>query len=311
MSTALDELQALLGIEIPPTPKRERWPDTIVTLPDGTVVKHRWWPYEKQARAHRARKRNVLFGGAVGPGKSTWLVEHGLAIMMRWPGVPVLFCRRDLKDVKFSTELEWQKRVNKELYDPRYGGQYNKTDRWYRLFNGSIAYFGEMKDWESYKSAEFGWIGFDELTEIDEDSFDNMGSRLRWVPREGPPCKRPECKVLGDRFESDHPEHPFYQRCAASNPAPGWVKQRFYEPWKDEIEGRGRQRPNYEFIPATTFDNRSLPADYIVTLLEDHPVEWVRNMVLGDWSAFEGMVFDNWNRGAHLWRDELPKRRVA
>ncbi len=284
-ATAIDELMSLLGVDIPPKPKRVRLPDTVIEMPDGAEVRHRWWPYEKQFAAHGARKRNVLFGGAVGPGKSTWGVEHVLATLLRWPGAPALICRRDLKDVKTSTEIEWQKRVNKELYDPRYGGAYNKTERWYRLFNGSICYFGDMKDWESYKSGAYAIVFFDELTEIDEEAFDNMGSRLRWLPADGPACTRRECAILGERFAGEHPGHPFYQRIAASNPAPGWVKQRFVDPWTEK-----RQLPNYEFIPATTFDNPSLPADYIVSLLEDHTPEWVRNYVLGDWSAFEGMI---------------------
>jgi phage terminase large subunit len=305
----MDELLSLLGggAEVPPKPKRTRYADTVIEMPDGTEVRHRWWPYEKQARAHELRCRNVLYGGAVGGGKTRWLVEHVLATLLRWPGAPALICRRDLKDVKTSTEIEWQKAVNKELYDPRYGGAYNRTERWYRLFNGSKVYFGGMQDWESYKSSEFAIIAFDELTEIEEEAYDNMGGRLRWTPLEGPACARRECAILGDRFAGEHPAHPYYQRVAASNPAPGWVKQRFVDGWI-----AGKELMNYAYVPATTFENPSLPPDYLVSLLQDHSPEWVKSFVLGDWSTFEGAVFQNWSRATHVWRAPLPgKANVA
>src|SRR5688500_7282985 len=247
-----------------------------------------------------SRARHVLVGGAVGPGKSRFLVQSAHALAKAYPGVPILIARRDLTDIKKSTEIEWQKAIDQRLFTPEWGGQYNKSERWYRYPSGSMVYFGEMKDWESYKSMELGRIEYDELTEISEDNYLNMDTRLRWVTGQGS-CERLECKeVAGDDWY-EHPTHPLYQNISASNPGPGWVKARFVD----------EKRPNHYFRQLTTYDNKALPPDYIPSLLRDHTASWVNNMVNGHWDAFEGMVFEVWNRALHNWKKPLPKfRRV-
>lgn len=263
-------------------------------------VEHRYGAWPKQVQFHEATERFIVYGGARGPGKTRALVEDGLATMVRWPGIPIWFLRKDLKDLKATTEVEWQKICPPELYDPRYGGQYHKGERWYEFPNGSIARFGELKDWESYKSATVGRFYIDELNEIEEDALTNLAPALRWTTEKGI-CKRPECAALGEEFAREHPEHPRYQIKCATNPAPGWVKTRFWEPWRN-----GHERPNHKFISATAYDNPSLPPNFIPDLLQTNTATWVQNYVHGDWSAFENMVWPHINRPTHMWRGPIP-----
>jgi hypothetical protein len=218
--------------------------------------------------------------------------------MARWPGIPVLLLRRDLKDLKATTEREWQRVCERELYSPPYG-QYHRTERWYRWPNGSTLYLGDLKDWESYKSMTLGLIAIDELNEVDEEAFINLDPTLRWSTGKGR-CDRAECAG----FEP-HPEHPFYQIVAATNPSPGWVKTRFYDPWRE-----GNELPNHRFVPATAFDNPSLPPDYIPSLLNNNNERWVENYVLGDWQAFENQVWPSIQRHAHMFREPPPLSRA-
>lgn len=273
---------------------------TTLTFPDGKAVEHVYNIWPKQAQFHRTRKRYVCYGGARGPGKTVSLVEHVLAAMLKWPGIPILFLRKDLKDFKLTTLREIIARWPKELYDPKYGGQWNKGECWFRFPNGSQCWYGELKDWESYKSATMGMIAIDELNEVEEEAYINLGPTLRWTTGQGV-CDFKECAALGAEFARAHPTHPFYQIVGATNPAPGWVKQRFWEPWKS-----GHERPNHAFISATAFDNPSLPPNFIPDLLENHSATWVQNYVYGDWSAFENMVWERWNRGVHQWRGPVP-----
>ena len=238
------------------------------------TVAHRYGMWPKQAQFHRTRKKYVVYGGARGPGKTVALVEAIQTKMWRWP---------------------------KEWYDPKFGGQYHKGENWIRFPNGSTCQLGELKDWESYKSATVGLIAIDELSEVEEDAYLNMAPTLRWTTGAGI-CKYAECAALGAEFAREHPEHPFYQILAATNPAPGWVKTRFWEPWK-----QGRELPGHAFVSATAFDNPSLPPDFIPTLLENNTMQWVQNYIHGDWSSFEDMVWPRFNRGTHLWRGPLPK----
>lgn len=266
----------------------------------GKKVRHEYRAWPKQAMAHRARARYVCFGGARGPGKTVVLVEAAMRIMCLYPGIPILLLRKDLLDLKKTTMVEFARRCPREFYDPANGGQWNKGEHWVRFWNGSICYFGEGKDWESYKSMTVGWIGLDELNEFEDEFYLNLDPTLRWTTGEGL-CDRPECKMLGEAFVRDHNRHPFYQIFAATNPAPGWVKERFYDPWK-----AGSERPNHAFIAATSFDNPSLPPDFIPRLLENHTATWVHNYVYGDWSAFENMVWGRFNRITHGWRQPIP-----
>lgn len=266
----------------------------------GKVVKDEFFLYPKQIQFMNTRKRYALFGGARGPGKSRSLAQIAKQTMIKWAGIPILILRKDLQDLKRTTMLEFQAVTPKELYDPKYGGQWNKSENWVRFPNGSIAYFGELKDWESYKSMTVGRIFIDEINEVDEDCFINLDPTLRWTTGEGV-CDFEECKTLSEEFARAHPRHPFYQIVAASNPAPGWVKEKWYDPWK-----QGRERRDHAFVPATAFDNPSLPPDFIPKLMENHTATWVQNFIYGNWESFENMAWPRFSRATHLWKGPVP-----
>lgn len=270
-----------------------------ITLPDGTVVTHTYRPTPQQRQFHEARARYVLFGGAVGPGKTRALCEHILMRMVQWPGLPVLLLRRDLKDLRQTTEVEWRRVCPPALYSPQYGGQHNKADHFYRLWNGSTLYLGPAKDWESYKSGEYGLIAIDELNEISEEFYQNIETRLRWTTGSG------RCRLSACAGTPPHPTHPLHQIVAATNPTAGWVKRRWYDPYQ-----QGKELPNHRFIPARTLDNPYLPPTYVESLLSTHSQEWVRNYVYGEWSAFEHAVFSI-SRTRHAWHAALPKFDVV
>lgn len=292
----MDAIQTLIETAAAASsPPEDGW-SFEVELGEGVRVLHTYFPTEPQRKFHQARARYVLFGGAVGPGKTRALCEHVLISAVRWPGIPILVLRRDLKDIKKSTEVEWLKVCPPELYAPEYGGQRNKSEHFYRLYNGSIIYFGEAKDWNSYKSAEVGLIAIDELSEIDEEFYANIDSRLRWTTGKGV-CRRTSCLA----YDRTHPEHPFYQIVAATNPAANWVKERWYDPYI-----AGKELPNHAFIPATTFDNPHLAPDYIPNLVRTHSREWVQNYIYGNWSSFENQVFPDLKPSTHGWDPSAP-----
>lgn len=260
------------------------------------VITHEYTPTPKQAEFHKADGRYVLFGGAVGPGKSRALVEHIFAKMIAWPGIPVLLLRATLKSLRASTEKEWLKICPPELYSPQFGGSHDKSNHIYRFPNGSTLTLADASDWEKHKSTEFGLIAIDELTQVDEDTYNGLDTRLRWTTGEGH-CSLRSCEQYG----TDHPRHPRYQLIAATNPATGWVKRRFYIPWRE-----GKQLPDHVFIKATTYDNPYLPPDYAPTLARTHSARWVSVYLEGDWAAFEGQVFPDLDPTAHRWPANRP-----
>ena len=129
--------------------------------------------------------------------------------------------------------------------------------------SGATLAFGNLErtqDMYRYQSAEFQYIGFDELTHFEERQYRYLFSRLR----------RLEDVNIPLRMRS------------ASNPGNighDWVKRRFL------IEG---EQYNRVFIPAKLDDNPSLDKhEYVKSLNELDPVTR-RQYLLGDWTARHG-----------------------
>jgi predicted phage terminase large subunit-like protein len=129
----------------------------------------------------------------------------------------------------------------------------------------TFGYLNNKGDYLRYKGSEFQFIGMDEVTEIREEDYRYLFSRLR----------RPASGPLGDV--------PLRMR-AASNPAPNWVRQRFI------VEGMAQGRI---FVPSTLEDNPGIDAEsYRHALSALDPVER-RRLEKGDWwSQTLGSMFD-------------------
>jgi PBSX family phage terminase large subunit len=151
-----------------------------------------------------------------------------------------------------------------------------QQDRIIMFRNGSEILYGGLggdEDLERIKSTEFGWFAIDEATEVVEDMFMLLSSRLRWILPDG--------------------RSPRYTAFLASNPEPGWVKGKFVD---RHIEG-------YAFIKALPRDNPYLPADYDAKLRKDWPDEWVRRYLDGSWDVFSGQVYKEFERGIHVYHE--------
>ena len=77
-----------------------------------------------------------------------------------------------------------------------------------------------------------------------------------------------------------------------------WVKRLFID-----REYRNREKTeNYEFIPSTVYENKYLMSNNpeYVENLENLPEMRKRAMLYGDWDAFEGQYFNEWNRDMHV-----------
>lgn len=79
-----------------------------------------------------------------------------------------------------------------------------------------------------------------------------------------------------------------------SNPAFGWLKSTFYDPWK-----LGQLDAPFYYLPATVRDNPHLPDAYLASLknLPDHEY---RRFVEGDWSVAAGLALHEWSDAVHL-----------
>lgn len=186
-------------------------------------------PHPKQAEFLALTSREALYGGAAAGGKSDALLMAALQYV-HVPGYSAILFRRTYQDLNLPGAImarshEWLART---------GAKWNGTDKRWTFPSGAQLSFGYLdndRDRFRYASAEFQFIGFDELTTFPEGWYRFLFSRLR--------------KLAGVDI-------PLRMR-AATNPGGighEWVRRRF-------IAEPSHDRP---FIPAKLVDNPSIDA---------------------------------------------------
>lgn len=217
----------------------------------------------------------VFYGGAAGGGKSDWLLMGALEYA-DVPGYAAIIFRRTFTDLALPGAI--MQRAAEWLAPFRQTGQAHwsgQDKRWTFPSGASLqfAYLEHEDDIYRYQSAEFQYVGFDELTQFSERQYRYLFSRLRRraMTDETPETERPKIEALS--------KVPLRMR-AASNPGGvghDWVRARF-------VDGRARSRA---YVPAKLADNPNVDRDaYAKTLQHLDPVTRTR-LLDGDWSARE------------------------
>jgi phage terminase large subunit-like protein len=239
-------------------------------------------PHPKQQLFLSLECREAFFGGAAGGGKSAALLMAALQYA-HVPGYAALIVRKDLQRLALPGCLiprsqQWLAEMN---------AKWNGKLRQWTFPNDrgppasiSFGYLNTEFDKFRYASSEFQYIAFDELTELNEDDYLFLFSRLRRV-----------------RDLNVH-----LRVRAASNPGNighDWVKQRFVREWMPDAPLPGGMREENgviycdgrAFVPSLISDNPSLESEeYLQSLMHLPPLERER-LARGDWSVQEDGVF--------------------
>lgn len=199
-------------------------------------------PSAKQAEFLVDDRREILYGGAAGGGKSVGLLIAALMYVTE-PGYTALLLRRTYKDLALPEAImdladQWLHNTD---------AKWNNETKTWTFPSGATLTFGYLeteKDKYRYQGAKFNFVGFDELTQFTESQYTYLFSRIR----------RPIGSTIPGRMR------------ASSNPGGighQWVKERFIS---NPVNGR-------LFIPAGLVDNPYLDQDeYRKTLSELDPV---------------------------------------
>ena len=231
-------------------------------------------PSDRQALFHRAPQRFKLYGGAMGGGKSYALCAEAIALSLDYPGNYGYLARHELTSFKKTTMLTFFM-----VCPPQLIAKYDKSDHYVEFINGSIIQFGDLENTEKLKSMNLGWFGIDEASETTDAVF----------------------KILNSRLRLDLPGIQYFA-LAASNPEPGWVKDR----WIDGVipgtypAQKLKNPDSYIFVRSLPSDNPNLPADYIQSQTDNADDDWVRRYIEGDWSTFEGQIYKGFSRGRNV-----------
>lgn len=212
----------------------------------------------------------TLFGGSRGPGKSYWLRWSLVRYLLRQAyagnvGVHVMLGCEDypsLKDRQIS-------KIEKEF--PLWLGVLRDTKdkglgfHLFPQYGGGSILLRNLDDPSKYQSAEFAAIAIDELTKNPRSTFDILRGSLRWPGVE-------DTKFI-----------------AATNPAPGWVRDFWIaRDFPEELQGHEHE---FAFVSALPSDNPHLVPAYwemLATLTEALKQAWLD----GNWyAAVEGLVY--------------------
>ena len=239
----------------------------------------------------------ALYGGAAGGGKSDALLMGALQYV-DVPGYAALLLRKTFAELAQPGALldradQWL-RTNETN-----GPHWNGNDKQWTFPSGAVIQFGYLAtevDKYRYQSAEFQFIGVDELTEFRESQYRFLISRGR-RPSSGPLSKVP-IRVRG-----------------ATNPGGvghDWVKQHFIP----EVDIYGVRHLKYDertgqlrpFVPAKLNDNPHVDRDqYRAGLNHLDPVTRER-LLNGDWDVKIGGMF------SRLWfgiEQEPPPAKIV
>ena len=236
---------------------------------------------DKQIEAELAVKdyKYILYGGAMGGGKSYWL---------RWMLIKMLllyYQKYNMRGVRAALFCEdypslHDRHVTRIKYEfPHWLGEYKAGEKEFVLnsqYGDGVIALRNLDDPSKYASSEFATEAVDELTKNQKAVFDDLRTRLRWKGI-------PDVKFL-----------------AGTNPGSighAWVKKK----WMDgEHEANEKEGHLFKYIRATAEDNRMNLDDSYFSQLEGLPEEKRKAYLMGDWNLFAGQFFSEWNEDIHV-----------
>lgn len=232
------------------------------------VIPHR--PSPKQMAFLAYEGREALYGGAAGGGKTDALLMAALQYI-DYPGYSAILLRRSYTDLALPGAI--MDRAREWLSDK---ARWDRETHTFHFPSGAklaFGYIASSADRYRYQSAEFQYIGWDEITEFPmEEDYTFMFSRLR------------RTETLMDV--------PLRVRTASNPVGQGlyWVKKRFIDaPTKERI-----------FIPATFTDNPFIDQDSYRLSLKELPEALQKKLIEGDWTAIEDVAFPEFDYATHV-----------
>lgn len=227
----------------------------------------------KQERFFESRKRYIAYGGARGGGKSWAVRVKAVLLAMRYAGIKILFLRRTYRDLERNHVRELKPMLKNVAI-------YSKQDRCFYFPNGSILEMGYCEsegDVDQYQGIEYDVIFMDEATHFTEYQYSTLTACVRGA--------------------NNFPKR-LYLTCNPGNVGHEWVKRLFVSK-----KYRNDENPDeYEFIPATVFDNKVLleTDKGYVSMLNNLPEGLRAAWRDGSWDLLEGRYFTEFDRNVHI-----------
>jgi hypothetical protein len=267
-------------------------------------------PLPSQVPFYESRVPNRMWGGKAGPGKSVGVRWFLYRRSLHVPGHEALLLRENWDQLKANHTIKMAIEV------PLLGGRWLETDRMAVFGKGStqsIIYCGHMADLDSvgrYLGIEYGAIVPEEaalypVTSAGVTVLAELSTRARkeYIDLDGEvvtPVFLPVTNPGG-------PSAPWLYDMHIAH-APDFEKFPALRPEYDDETGEqmsGYRAEDWVYLPAALDDNPYMREDYKQTVLANLSAVRYKQLAEGDWGAFEGMFFPEWDPQRHVRRAEI------
>lgn len=215
----------------------------------------------KQKLYVNSTKDTAIYSGGVGAGKTISDVCVALKLCVENPGIDGLICAPTYGMLRDTIMREFGNHCPRALIKKQIYGPYPEVVFFTeRDGKNSTLRFRAFDDAGKPKGLTLGFLIADEVTEMREDVFDELANRVRQTGM--PNYKRYSTNP-------DNKEHFLYEK--------------FIAPWEENIN-----RAYVDYISTTSFDNYTLPKNYLDNLrrLEINTPKHYMRAVLGMWGDF-------------------------
>lgn len=239
-------------------------------------------PNEKQKDFFESTAKYTAYGGARGGGKS-WAMRMKLILLaLNYSGIQILLLRRTLAELRENHLLPMMALLKGVA-------SYSAGEKEFRFPNGSrikLGYCDSENDVLQFQGQAYEVIGLEEATHFTEFQFQALTESNR---------------ASGNMEVRFKPR--MYFTCNPGGVGHEWVKRRFID-----RDFRGSEKSeDYCFIKSLVFDNKYIMEnnpEYLDTLMELPEIRR-RAMLYGDWDAFEGAFFPEFNPERHIIRGSV------
>lgn len=281
-----------------------------------------WTEFNPQQSAFVLSKKPFVCGaGGKGGGKTVGLVRRTLLLLSTsdvfgdMSGNVGIIGRCKEKDFIKTTYPEFKRWVPRSWIRKEF-----KKDGMIELINESIIHFTHFDEVEHIVSYNIGFAAIDQMEQVSEEVIDELiynRIRLRVMTRYDANMNLiiPQFDNDGNCISIDIAEKAavlnYHTVFGVANPRRGWIHRRFIqnEEYRISPDPRVREKynPDYEFIQIPTTENRKyLPQEYIARQQRERSDGEYRRNVIGDWNAFEGQVYSDYNDTLMLKEQLVP-----
>lgn len=249
-------------------------------------------PHEGQRPFHEDRygvKFRAAFAGT-GAGKTLSGAAEALAVMLENPGVVGAAYEPEFPMVTRNLLPAFGSRwlLDGPIEESPIVAEYNRTEHRIRLWNGSVLWFGSLKDptRAEGQNLDFVWVDEPRLVRYwdEENNPDSAWPTLRR-------------RLRGTGALPDHADPMAW----VTSSAPTRELHNFFE-------GSTSTR-NARVYRWATGENPHLSLDYVRDVAQAHTGSAYERFILGKWTRAEGLVFEMWDPEEHV-REAIPKDTV-